>query len=500
MRDVRNGDFTTTTMEIADKTDSKDAKATDMESQILSAMRSRVTYLREKADSFTFESVRRLLEEDLKLEKYALDVHKSFVKQHLVECLEGAEDDGTAENSQETEKKDDVTPTKEAAKLSKEHKAEKDAKEDMTDEKMDASPVMGLLTEENASKPVAEDSKEVLQSEIKKALRKRSSYIKANSEKITMGLLRRLLEQDLKLEKYSLDPYKKFINEELDEVLQAPDATKPSTEAKKKTVTKKVKSTSAKKLGSEDEISSSDGEDEEVNVRKKTAQKGKLLKPEGTGKRKRENKKLASAKKTKQKDLQSDSEEGNNVSSSEKSVKKPETATAGYGKRVERLKSVIKSCGMSISPSVYRKAKQAPEEKREDTLIKELTEMLAKEGLSSNPSEKEIKEVRKRKEITKELEGIDTSNIVSSSRRRSSASFVPPPKPKKTEESESDESEDSENDEEEEEEDGEEEEEEEEEEQEQEQEQEQGEEEEEKEGDEEKEEKEGDEEVEEEKE
>lgn len=33
-----------------------------------------------------------------------------------------------------------------------------------------------------------------------------------------MGLLRRLLEQDLKLEKYSLDPYKKFINEELDEV------------------------------------------------------------------------------------------------------------------------------------------------------------------------------------------------------------------------------------------------------------------------------------------
>jgi|APAra0007618257_1042622.scaffolds.fasta_scaffold00395_17 hypothetical protein len=36
--------------------------------------------------------------------------------------------------------------------------------------------------------------------------------------KITMGLLRRLLEQDLKLEKYSLDPYKKFINGELDEV------------------------------------------------------------------------------------------------------------------------------------------------------------------------------------------------------------------------------------------------------------------------------------------
>lgn len=33
-----------------------------------------------------------------------------------------------------------------------------------------------------------------------------------------MGILRRLLEQDLKLEKYSLDTHKKFINEELEEV------------------------------------------------------------------------------------------------------------------------------------------------------------------------------------------------------------------------------------------------------------------------------------------
>lgn len=33
-----------------------------------------------------------------------------------------------------------------------------------------------------------------------------------------MALLRRLLEQDLKLEKDSLDPFKKFINKELDDV------------------------------------------------------------------------------------------------------------------------------------------------------------------------------------------------------------------------------------------------------------------------------------------
>lgn len=33
-----------------------------------------------------------------------------------------------------------------------------------------------------------------------------------------MGSLRRLLEEDLKLEKQSLDLFKKFINKELDEV------------------------------------------------------------------------------------------------------------------------------------------------------------------------------------------------------------------------------------------------------------------------------------------
>ncbi|XP_023636419.1 DNA ligase 1 [Capsella rubella] len=465
---MSGGDSTTATdMEIAgDKIDSKDVEATttteDIESQILAAMKSRAAYFRDKADNLTCGGVRRLLEEDLKLEKHALDVHKDFVKQQLVQCLEGAENDETTENSQEPEKKDDVTPAKEAETLSKEHNVKKDVKEDRTgdDDKAEDSPVMGLLTEDNTSKSVAEqtndeDSKEVLQSDIKKALRKRSSYINANSEKITMGILRRLLEQDLKLEKYSLDPYKKFINEGLDEVLQvqALKTTKPTTKTKPltKAAAKKVQSKPAKKSDSE-EMSDSDGEDEdedmEVAVKKKTAVKRKLSKSEITGKRKREKEKLPSVKKTKQTDSQSDSDEGEKASS-EKSVKKQETPTTGYGRRVEHLKSIIKSCGMSIAPSVYRKAKQAPEEKREDTLVKELKEILAKEGLSANPSEKEIKEVKKRKERTKELEGIDTSNIVSSSRRRSTTSFVPPPKLIKAEESESDESENEEDEEEE---------------------------------------------------
>lgn len=94
-------------------------------------------------------------------------------------------------------------------------------------------------------------------------------------------------------------------------------------------------------------------------------------------------------------------------------MQKKEVSNPVYGKRVEHLKSVIKACGMrfflfdfynsrsfsrlilnivdtfcSVPPSIYKKVKQMPENKREAHLIKELEEILSKEGLSSNPSEK----------------------------------------------------------------------------------------------------------------
>ena len=82
---------------------------------------------------------------------------------------------------------------------------------------------------------------------------------------------------------------------------------------------------------------------------------------------------------------------------------------------MEHLKSVIKSCGMryffylpfgskselcqawhsnisyffcSVPPVIYKKVKQVSENKREAQLIKELEDILSREGLSSNPSEK----------------------------------------------------------------------------------------------------------------
>ncbi|XWS23765.1 hypothetical protein CRYUN_Cryun28dG0043300 [Craigia yunnanensis] len=287
------------------------------------------------------------------------------------------------------------------------------------------------------------------------------------SNKVTMAGLRRLLEEDLKLDKYTLDPYKKFITEQLDKVLKSCEVSSPANEVKKKNLKKnsqsKTSKMASKKVNSassgceSDEEEEDEGEEEEEEVKpRKITPKGKIKNSEGLKKRKIPTKEaeMPSKKRSKhtesitddnsdEEDSGSVSDDGRSQSSAAKAVKRKEISAPVYGKHVENLKSVIKSCGISVPPLIYKRVKQVPENKREAHLIKELEEILSKEGLSANLSEKEIKEVRKRKERAKELEGIDTSNIVSSSRRKSTTSFVAPPKPKIPDVSDDDESEES---------------------------------------------------------
>ncbi|XP_027334553.1 myb-like protein X isoform X2 [Abrus precatorius] len=465
--------------------DSEGKKEQNIESQIQTAMRSRVSHFKEQSEYFlflftfflfffvstilkyrsfcfafqcsslTFEGVRRLLEKDLGLEEYALDVHKRFIKQCLLKCLEGVGDDDAPKISGKGgEKGADAQEEEEG--LKEEHQS-KDAKDicPEDEEKMEDSPVLGLLKEQKGVKLETKDDKgngkKVVPSEalIKKAVRKRSSYIKTNAEKITMAGLRRLLEGDLKLNKFTLDPYKKFITQQLDEVLASSEVLEPANNTKK-IVKKKPETKVTKKVSSEENSDTSDkdsdeeeSQEDEVKPKKKSVPKGKMQTSVRPQKRKVEETNLSSKKRVKPaKEVSEDnsdaedngknSEDDQSHSSPEKLSKKKEVSTPVYGKRVEHLKSVIKACGMSVPPSIYKKVKQVSENKREGQLIKELEDILSREGLSSNPSEKEIKEVKRKKARAKELEGIDVSNIVSSSRRRSTNSFAapPPPKPK----------------------------------------------------------------------
>ncbi|XP_022993822.1 glutamic acid-rich protein-like isoform X1 [Cucurbita maxima] len=436
-------------------TDAPNEEAMDVdvgiETKIQNAMLSRVSHFKEQADSLTFEGVRRLLENDLCMETYALDVHKRYIKQCLVKCLEGVEEDNASKSSEETGGKS--VSRGEAAESLEGHQSKKGAKEPCLEdeEKMEDSPVMGLLAghktknaESDKVKGIKDkDDKDIpTESTIKKAIRKRTPYLKANSEKVTMAGVRRLLEDDLKLTKYALDGCKKFISQQVEEILNSCEAAEQVSNEKKGSRLKTPKKVSKESSHSTEGGSSSEEESDEVKPVKKNVTKGIISNSNEMKKRKRSTKEIVSAKKqrkhvlhTLEEDSDEDggenvSEDGHSESSNEKPVKK-EVSTPVYGKRVEHLKSVIKSCGMSVPPSIYKKVKQAPESKRESQLIKELEGILSREGLSVNPTEKEIKDVKKKKERAKELEGIDLSNIVSSSRRRSTSSYAaPPPKPK----------------------------------------------------------------------
>ncbi|XP_020272769.1 LOW QUALITY PROTEIN: eukaryotic translation initiation factor 5B-like [Asparagus officinalis] len=434
----------------------------EVEAEITKAMLSRLPDFKQQADNLTLEGVRRALEKDLGMEKLSLDAHKKFIKQ----CLEKYFYDADAKNASETEEKIAEEP---AQPVREEVLQPEDLRNRIADlnESLRGSPALDehahADNETGKSHDSSDHGTEISEDMIKKAIEKRVPYLRSNLE-ITLGKLRRLLEEDLKLEKNSLDAFKKFISDELDAVLQSDEVIQATNGAKKeskKTSSRRVTGTTGKgNKKSRKDSDSSDSDDvfsdneEEEEIKKPKKRPAQKLKADAKGSKRQkisaQKSKASSAGKKKpvDKDLEKSDESDGGKSEDDRSQssgeeeevkKKNEKPAQIYGKRVEHLKSIIKSCGIGIPPSIYKRVKQAPESKREAQLIKELEEILEKEGLSTDPSEKEIKAVKKRKERAKELEGIDMSNIVSSSRRRNTSSYIPIPKPKIEVESDEDE-------------------------------------------------------------
>lgn len=409
-----------------------------IEVQIEHAVRSRLQHFKDQANSLTLESVRRLLEKDMGLEKFALDEHKRFIRQHLEKQMDDADNcDSKPESDVD---KDNHFSDKEAVLLPQQPETKKESTKSTSDDKelMEDSPILGVLSPKSES---GAQTSSLSESTIKKAIWERANHFLANSETITLVGVRRLLEEDLGLDINTLDPFKKYISQQIDQVLNSPKGAKAAKNVKISSKTSQSKKSG--KTSSEDGFDSLGGEsdsmEDKVKSRKEAAHR-KNIKLEEVKKRKRPTEGDFDVSSTKQKKLakrqqeeDSESDDAGNVSEdsqSKLSVEKPrkEKPAPGYGRKVEHLKSVIKACGMSVAPSIYKKANQVPDEKREDFIVKELEGILLREGLSKDPNEKEIKDCKKRKETAKELEGIDMSNIISSTRRRSTFSFVSPSK------------------------------------------------------------------------
>ncbi|CAA7400892.1 unnamed protein product [Spirodela intermedia] len=442
-----------------------------IEERILGAIRARVRDFKEQADSITLENVRRTIEKDLGMGAFTLDVHKRFIKQSLEKCFDVAEEEAISKDSEENLS---IEPGNQKLLTKSDGNSQTEEENDSasTDDKKveEISTVSNGTDGHGTDEPPRTKIKIGLsEATIKTAIKKRASYLRANSEKLSLIGVRRLLEEDLKLEKNTLDPYKKFISRQLDGVLEPPATVKPVTVGKKRsekgTPSPRIKrSKRASRSEDLEDLSGSDtyrSEDEEIDDRKEKSKRrsSQNVRRAAIQKKQKKSPGLRKASAAGRQingeptvEKSSDTEDGNDSlkdaelhPSDEETVKhKKETPTRTSGKKVEHLKAIIKSCGIGVPPSVYKRVKQAPENKRESYLIKELEDILRKESLSTNPSEKEIKAVRKKKERAKELEGIDLSNIVSSTRRRSTSSFAIPPKPELPAESDEDDEEENE--------------------------------------------------------
>uniref|UniRef100_A0ACD5WZQ9 Uncharacterized protein n=2 Tax=Avena sativa TaxID=4498 RepID=A0ACD5WZQ9_AVESA len=427
------------------------ASARGRDAEIEKALRARLPFFKKQADSLTLEGVRRTLEKDMGLEIKSLDAHKKFIRHCVDKVFSDCDNENTNDASEKAEAKNDNS--------SKEGSEDAQPVSDKLSASADEQRARSSETEKDPEGAKNQASGcDLSEAMIKKAIDKRASYFRENSESLTLLGVRRTLEEDLKLEKKALDVYKGFITDELDRVLVMQEPENGRMDHSEKVARKDASQKTSKrsKRARQDSDTSelndghSEGEDSDraTMPKKRGAEKGKATKQQ---KKVTEEKTLSTpkVKKVAKRDLDKSTknkggnlaEEDNSHSSAEEDDKKRQQPAPAYGKQVEHLKSIIKSCGMSIPPSVYRRAKQAPESKREAGLIKELEDILEKEGLSSRPSEKEIKAVKKRKEREKDLEGIDMSNIITSSRRRS-ASFIPQPVPKIEADSDDDDDED----------------------------------------------------------
>jgi len=490
-----------------------------METTITEAVRSRSSYFRKQSDSLTFEGVRRFLENDLGLKTFTLDAHKQLIKKLLQENFDSSEDDDASGNLTENETEAEDSKLEKSSRSSeplkqkmqtedngglKEQEVElpkKQAEEetDIETPDQDETSQAGPEKVDTEVKDKKEATVEVNEAVIREAFSKRASYLRAEIESISMGGVRRLLEQDLQLEKKALDAHKTLIGKLVDEVLTSPiDAPNDVKETKKKS--QKKKSSKGKENDSEQEVekkkfdSTEDSiestgisrDDEEIEETRETLKgnkskkrrgedvtsktlKAKKRKKEPESEEKKSVKKVSKKQKAvkdedteqlkpesmRKKEVESDSEDESpvkhqtsEVTDSDSSVdkvikkegKKATNASVVHGERVEHLKKIIKACGMTVPPIVYRKARQYPESKQEAQLIEELMAILKREGLSSSPTDKEIRAVKRRKEKAKELEGIDTTNIISEPRGRRAASnfFLPPPQYKVSDEDEED--------------------------------------------------------------
>eukprot|EP00850_Spirogloea_muscicola_P016395 SM000132S26910 [mRNA] locus=s132:335491:337233:- [translate_table: standard] len=265
---------------------------------------------------------------------------------------------------------------------------------------------------------------------VRAAVLRRSADLRRQKESLTLKTVRRLLEDDLGLPVGGLDAHKQLVGELVDQILAKQEPPEEAGHVEAEAAEEGDVGIRGSTVGedaepavvsagvdiTEAQLGETNGEDD---VEDEDEEEDEAAAPQRRRRRQKDGE-LPSRKqvpmKRKASDVSKDTEKRRQAP--QPKAKPPAAPRAAYGHEVERLKGLLQSAGMKISPAVYSRVKRANEAERESVLVAELVQLLAKEGLSPDASEKDLKGVRKRLDTAKELEGIDTSNIIDEPRGR----------------------------------------------------------------------------------
>uniref|UniRef100_R7W801 DEK C-terminal domain-containing protein n=1 Tax=Aegilops tauschii TaxID=37682 RepID=R7W801_AEGTA len=147
------------------------------EAEIMEALRARVPFFKKQADYLTLEGVRRTLEKDMDLKINSLDPHKKFIRQCVDKVFSGCDNENTDNASERAEAKVD--------------NLSEDAQPMLGSNKISSSPdEQGARSSETDKDPEGvknhSSGSNITEAMIKKAIDKRASYFRENSEYVSL--------------------------------------------------------------------------------------------------------------------------------------------------------------------------------------------------------------------------------------------------------------------------------------------------------------------------
>ncbi|GAX73902.1 hypothetical protein CEUSTIGMA_g1352.t1 [Chlamydomonas eustigma] len=266
-----------------------------------------------------------------------------------------------------------------------------------------------------------------MEEDIRRAFKSSLNYVNDNLSTLSMKALRRTLEQQLGVEAGTLDAYKCLLSELVDQTILGKNDNEeneqPGEDASKGTKARKqiVRAVSPIKNNKIVPV----GCKSSVAVKQKLKNQQQKSSAEEKRKRRKQDESdddeegiEAEVVEKRKKKIRSDSEDMEEEEDGERARTKQTSgslraSSVQYGPKVHKLRDICTRATIKIPPNVYAKNKGD-----DSAVAKALEELLAKHGLRPGASNDEIQSVRVRLAKERDLDGIDSSNIIQTDGRR----------------------------------------------------------------------------------